>query len=266
MSMLLALKRNGFFIGYAFVRNMASAMEFRTSFIIQVVSSFFFLIGLYGTWCFLIDTFGSINGWTIADSARVFALSLGAIDMTMLFFYSIKDISKYITNGQLGLFLGYPMHPIVLMGTLRARPSSLGSVPAMFVLLYYAESMSLVVTLKYLILLPIAMLIFINYLIIVQSAAFFVGPVDQLANRVIMTMINITDLPYVVLSARARMFAATIIPVFFIAILPAQLLKSFEWHRFLLLLVYAAGSSFLALSVFNAGLKRYDAGNLMGSV
>lgn len=265
MSSWSALRKYSRFILFSFGRNMASAMEYRSSFVIQIVSSIFFCLGFFAGWYFLIGAQQSINGWTIADTARVFAIGWGAIDGSSLFFYGIQDLSVMINSGKLDNFLNYPLHPLVLIAMTKCRPSSLGSIPVCFLFLFVAGDVTLLTLVMYIVYSLLGMIVWMNLLIIAQVGAFWTGGFDRLIKQIMFTMINSIYIPYTVFSPVARLLTKTVLPSFFIATLPAQLLGRFELEGFLLLVAFAIGSTVLSLTLFNAGLKRYESGNLIGN-
>ena len=55
----------------------------------------------------------------------------------------------------------------------------------------------------------------------------------------------------------------TFIPTGFISYVPLQLLRSFSWSMLGGLLLFTLGAAILAVFVFQAGLRRYESGNLV---
>src|SRR5262245_48288652 len=88
--------------------SVLSAMEYRTSFLIQVivmaVNNTAFLI----LWYIFFQKFPVINGWTFQDTVLLEALVAVNFSLVMIFGRGAFELARNITKGELDYFLSFP--------------------------------------------------------------------------------------------------------------------------------------------------------------
>ena len=69
--------------------------------------------------------------------------------------------------------------------------------------------------------------------------------------------------PRVLFTGAVKVLLFTVIPAGFVAYIPVELLRRWDWSLALLLAGVAGGAALAARLVFDAGLRRYESGNLL---
>lgn len=239
--------------------NISASTEHRANFIIQIFGGMALELGFVMLWFMMFKRYPVINGWTFVDTALLLAVGWGAIDLVLTFAYGILDLAAFIENGSLDQYLIYPIHPLLLISLNKFRPFTLGTCVTVTYLLMVADA-SWGQCLRYPLMLLLGAAMYLSFLIIIQSAAFFIGRTKRLSNQLMFLVINLLYIPPTVYDGSFRIVAKTVIPVFFVAILPAQLVKQFCWSGFGLLVAVVAGTSCCAVWFFNRGLRKYESG------
>ena len=88
---------------------------------------------------------------------------------------------------------------------------------------------------------------------------------DAISNSVDSALLKLTTYPPTIFNTIIKGICFSLIPAGFIAFIPSQLLRSFDIVWLLIFLAFTALIVWLAFAFFNAGLKRYNSGNLLSS-
>jgi ABC-2 type transport system permease protein len=101
--------------------------------------------------------------------------------------------------------------------------------------------------------------------IIYDSLSFIIKRGDAISNSVDSALLKLTTYPPTIFNTIIKGICFSLIPAGFIAFIPSQLLRSFDIVWLLIFLAFTALIVWLAFAFFNAGLKRYNSGNLLSS-
>lgn len=107
----------------------------------------------------------------------------------------------------------------------------------------------------------LATLIFLAVLVIVHSAAFWLGNAGLLANQVTMAMITFAIYPNTLFDGTAKVLLLTLRPAAFVGVVPAEFVRAFTWQGLGQLLFAACVFLGLAMVIFHRGLRRYESGS-----
>lgn len=91
--------------------------------------------------------------------------------------------------------------------------------------------------------------------------SFYFGNVEYAANKIMRTMFDLIYFPQSIFTGIIKIISMSIIPAFFIGMLPVQLIKEFNIYSFLLLITFVIIQTIIAFMLFNKGLKYYESGN-----
>ncbi|MEI6627406.1 MAG: ABC-2 family transporter protein [bacterium] len=248
---------------YLVKTNLLSAMEYRHSFIIQVLGMAFNDVALISMWLIFFSRIGSLNGWQFSDTILLFVMGTINFGISMTAGQGAFDIAKNIASGNLDNFLVTPKNPLWFVSFSRIDVSAVGDL--LFGLgLYWFYPLAnfggfMWVVLLGIITAPIAW----AFIVITQSISFWVGNFEDAAEQWFWNFIGFTLYPASVFHGFLKVIFMTIMPAFFIVALPVELIKHFSWGAFLLLIAFDVFICWLATYVFNKGLKRYESGNLI---
>lgn len=101
-------------------------MQYRTSFIIGVLSGMFFQgLGIIMIWAIL-DTFSVIGQWSFGEIAMLYGMRLTAHGVYLVFFSSMFAIDDLVREGGYDRLLVRPVHPILQLMFTEFRITVLG--------------------------------------------------------------------------------------------------------------------------------------------
>jgi ABC-2 type transport system permease protein len=244
--------------------NLAGAMEFRMSFLLtagmMIVNNTVWIL----FWGLYFERFQVVNGWTMQDVVMMWAVSSGGFGLSAVLFGNAYRLASLIAAGQLDIFLSQPKP--VLLHILISRMSVMAVGDVLFAVVLYGllGDSSLAGLLKFSLALLITMLIFMFFVIILQSLAFFIGNAEGLSQQLFNGLLAFSTYPTGIFSGWGKLILFTVIPAGFISYLPIGLLRVVEP----IFLAKALGAALLLViggtAFFYLGLKRYSSGNSMG--
>ena len=93
--------------------NLQSAMEYRTSFLVQMFgmianNTMYFLV-----WVIFFDRFKDVRGWGLGDMYVTFGVAASAFGLVSILFGNAFSLGEIITRGRLDYYLSLP-RPVLL--------------------------------------------------------------------------------------------------------------------------------------------------------
>jgi ABC-2 type transport system permease protein len=244
--------------------NLAGAMEFRISFLLtagmMVINNTVWIL----FWGLYFQRFHVVNGWSLQDVMMMWAVSAGGFGLSAVLFGNTYRLASLIAAGQLDIFLSQPKPVLLHILISRMSVSAIGDVVFALILYGLFGDRTPGGLFRFALALLIAMLIFMFFVIIAQSLAFFIGNAEGIGQQLFNGILAFSTYPTGIFSGWGKLVLFTIIPAGFISYLPIGLLRSLEpvfvWQvAGVALLLMVGGTAF-----FYYGLKRYSSGNAMG--
>jgi len=249
---------------WAYARlNASMMMEYRASFVSQVIGMFV-NDGLWLVfWALYFARFPVVRGWQQHDVFMLWAVVTLAYGLAMGLFGNALRLAYLIMQGQLDYYLVMPKDVLVhaLLG--RMYFTAWGDVlfgflvfgifghptPARLAVFFTASVLS--------------GLIMLSFAVLAHSLAFFLGSSQALSNQVMNALIHFSTYPTSLFQGVTKIILYTVIPAAFVSGLPVSLLRQFSWKMLGILAGAALVTAVLAYWVFRAGLSRYTSGNLV---
>jgi ABC-2 type transport system permease protein len=241
--------------------NLASAMEYRVAFLSQSIGMIlndgvYFLV-----WIIFFDRFKDIRGWQLTDMFMVFGVSAGAFGLAGMLFGNAFNLGDIIVNGRLDYYLSLPRSTLLHVLASRAVPSGFGDFLYGFISYFASGQFSLDGFGRFIFALILATVVFVSFLVIVQSLAFWLGTGGALTGVAINAMITFALYPITLFNKTAKLILLIIIPAAFMGAVPAGFVRNFSWSSLELMILAAVGFLALALFLFHLGLRRYESGS-----
>jgi ABC-2 type transport system permease protein len=243
--------------------NIAGAMEFRMSFLLQAGmmllnnTVWIFFWGVYFT------RFPLVNGWQMNDVMMMWAVTCGGFGLMMALFGNTYSLANIIATGQLDTYLAQPKPVLLHVLISRMSFSAVGDFLFSVILYGIFGEHTLLGFAKYAVALLLAMLIMMFFGIITQSLAFFIGNAEGLGHQFFITFITIATYPTDIFRGLGRMLLFTLIPAGFVSYLPIGFLREIQGTFLLSTLGATALLVILGVWFFHQGLKRYGSGNML---
>jgi len=247
-----------------FRMNLASAMEYRTSFFVQAFgmalsnSSFIFF-----WWIAFSQVGGLIAGYSFRDILFIWAVSSSGYGLAHIFFANASSLTSLIVTGELDSFLMQPCNTLINIICSRTELSAYGDFAYGLILMcavYWGEGAA---WLWYAAGVLSCCVLMTAIQLAANSLTFYWGDASGAARIISELMINMSLYPDKVYGPIVRALMYSIIPVGFAVHVPKQLLNGGSVYLALGALAGAALFCALAAYLFYRGLKRYESGNLI---
>jgi len=241
--------------------NLAAAMEYRAAFIFQSIGMILNDAVYFVVWIIFFDRFPSIRGWQLTDMFIVFGISASAFGMAGLLFGNAFNLGDIIVKGRLDYYLSLPRPTLLHVLGSRLAPSSFGDFIYGFISYFGSGQFSMVGLGRFIIGVALATIVFVSFLVLVQSLAFWMGTGGVFTSMAINAIITFAIYPITLFNQTAQVILFLVIPAAFMGAVPARFVKDFSWSTLGLMLLGAAGFLSLAILVFHSGLRRYESGS-----
>jgi ABC-2 type transport system permease protein len=241
--------------------NLESVMEYRVSFLMQVIgmvlnNGIYFLI-----WVIFFDRFQSVQGWGLTDMFVTFGVTCGAFGLVSLFFGNAFNLGDIITKGRLDYYLSLPRPVLLHAIASRSVASGFGDLSYGFLSFAFSGAFTWVGLLRFILAILLAAVVFAAFILIIQSLAFWIGTTSYVSGIALNAMLTFAIYPISLFDTGARLILFTLIPAALMGAVPAGFVRSFGWDTLLQLLVGAGVLLAIAVGVFTVGLRRYESGS-----
>ncbi|HLZ57412.1 MAG TPA: ABC-2 family transporter protein [Ktedonosporobacter sp.] len=252
------------FIGAYASANIQAALEYRVSFVVQVLT----MVANDSLWLFFWWTyfrqFPLTNGWQNTDVVILWAVAAGGFGLSVGIFGNARQLTSLIMNGGLDAYLGMPRYALLHVCIAASDPTAWGDLlfaTGAYLLLIHPDLWHFGL---YALLIVMISLIFTAFIIILCSLAFFLGNVEGLAQQMLGALVSFSTYPMSIFSGVVRLLLFTVLPAGFISFVPLQLLRQFSWPLLGVMIGATTLIVLLAVGLFELGVKRYESGSLLG--
>jgi ABC-2 type transport system permease protein len=241
--------------------NLQSAMEYRAAFLTQTIGMMLNDFMYFAIWIIFFQQFKDVRGWGISDMYVTYGVLASAFGFTCLFFGNAVNLAEIINKGRLDYYLSLPRP--VLLHTVSSRMISSGMGDFSYGFLSYALSGTFTWDglLRFTLAVLLAGIIFTAFFILLQSFAFWFGMIANFVGLAFNAIITFGIYPTTLFDNYAKLILFTVIPAALIGAVPAEFVSAATWQSLVQLLAGAIIFLFLAVTLFNIGLKRYESGS-----
>ncbi len=262
--MLTAVKNNFRYFLNAVKVNIKSAMAYKASFIVQAVFMFinnlFFLV----FWKVVFSNAGESAGITFNNVLYLWSFSSLSFGLAYFFFGGIEKINEYIITGTMDSFLLQPKNVLLNVMTSKCTFSACGDMVYGLVIGAIAAGGNIPKILLLVSLSTFGSIFFISSEVIIRSLSVWIGDTKMIANRFVeMLLITFSTYPENIFRIGIKVILYTVVPVAYLAYLPARLMEDFNLSILLLIFVVGIIYGCTAIVVFNKAMKGYESGNSM---
>jgi ABC-2 type transport system permease protein len=242
--------------------NLASAMEYRASFISQIVGM---LInnGIYFVfWVIFFEQFGTVRGYNTDEIFLLFAIVTLGYGLAFMFAGNTAHRMAYlIAQGRLDYYLVFPRNLLLHVIFSRMIVSTIGDVTFSFIAYLFTGRFHPLEIVLFLVSSLLVAFIFIAYAIITGSLAFYMGNAQYTSQQINNAMLTFSLYPNTLFSGLSRFMLYTLIPAAFVGAVPVEIIKGHDGLLLLALLGVAVVMWAIATAVFYVGLRRYESGS-----
>ena len=241
--------------------NLQSVMEYRISFITQVVGMMLNNFIYFAIWIIFFDRFRDVRGWGVNDMYVTFGVLASSFGLVALLFGNAFVLSDIINNGRLDYYLSLPRPVLLHAVSSRMISSGMGDFTYGFISYALSGQFTWDGLLRFILAILLAATIFAAFLILVHSLAFWAGVISSFSNLMFNALLTFGIYPITLFDNYAKLILFTVIPAALVGAIPAEFIAQFTWQTLAELLFAAMVFLGLAVTVFRLGLKRYESGS-----
>lgn len=244
--------------------NLASALEYRASFLAQVFgmalsnSSFIFF------WWIAFGQLGEyIAGYSFQDVMFIWASASAAFGLSNILFANAGQLSRLIVTGELDTFILQPCNLLVNVLCAKTTLFAYGDLLYGIVLMALTQGADLAAWGWFFVAMTLGGLLMCAVTLTAHVLTFYLGDASMIGSMVSEFLVNFSIYPETIYGPVMRAVMYTIIPAGFIVHVPLRMARGASpWLGLGLLLASAAYFAFAAW-FFYRGVKRYESGNVI---
>ena len=241
--------------------NLQAAMEFRSSFLTQVVFMIINNFAYFMFWFLYFEKFKNVQGWTINDMMLLFGIAATAWGLAAYFFGHFTTLGEVIANGRLDYYLSLPKPVLLHVLASKSLGSGMGDVIYGIGSFMLSGYLSWDGFLRYVFGVLAGVCIFISFLTIIQSLSFWLGNTVALSQIALSALLTFSLYPSALFNSATKFVLLTIIPAALVGTVPAEFVRSFTWTSLLQIFAGALVFLVLAVTIFHSGLRKYESGS-----
>ncbi len=241
--------------------NLQAAMEFRAAFLTQV-AGMVLNNGLYFLfWVLFFDRFERVAGYGLREMALLFGVAACSFGLGVYLFGNVLTLAEIISEGRLDYYLALPRPALLHAIASRSMPSGLGDACYGLLSFLVIGPHSLDGLARFALGVGCGTAVFVGFMVLVSSLAFWMGGATQLSGQALMAMITFATYPVTLFDGTARLLLFTVMPAALMGAVPAAFVRGFTWADLGLMAAGAVGFLALAILAFQRGLRRYESGS-----
>jgi ABC-2 type transport system permease protein len=255
------VKRELLFLLALWKANLLAAMEYRIAFISQVIGMMLNNAVYFAFWIIFFDRFQEVRGWGLDEMLLLFGVIATSFGLGVYLFGNVLTLADVIVSGRLDYYLSLPRPVLLHVLASRSRASGLGDFTYGLISFALAGQYTPDAIARFALGALLSMIVFLSFLILVQSLAFWLGNTPLLTMQVTNALLTFSLYPITLFDGTAKFLLFTILPAAFIGAVPAEFVRAFTWTTLAQLLTAALVLLILAVLVFQRGLRRYESGS-----
>ncbi len=244
--------------------NLKASFALRGAFWLQVTYMIFNNLIFFSVWLFFFNRFEEVGGWRLQDMAALYGVTAFAYGLCVLFGGGVRELSTTITNGDLDPYMTQPKSLLLQAVASKTYASGWGDVISGAILMGISGYVTWQTAPLALLASVLGATALLSSAVLVQSLAFWLGPMDTLGRQIWEFTVFFSVYPASIFVGPLRVLMFTLIPAGFVGYLPADMLRDFSWIGVAAAVAGSLGYAVLAVTVFHRGLRRYESGNRFG--
>jgi ABC-2 type transport system permease protein len=241
--------------------SLLSAIEYRVAFLTQVLGMMLNNAMYFLFWMIFFDRFKEVGGWGLRDMLLLFGVVAVSFGLGVYLFGNAVQLSAVIVQGRLDYYLALPKPVLLHALASRSTTSGLGDFTYGLISFAIAGQFSLDTILRFMVAVILATTIFISFMVLINSLAFWIGNASNMISQIFNAIITFSLYPITLFDGTAKLLLFTVIPAALIGALPAEFVRTFSWGGLIQLLVGAVAFFTLSIAIFYRGLRRYESGS-----
>lgn len=252
-------------LGHYLRFNLAAGMEYRASFVTQVLGMILNNASFIVFWMILLGQLGNIRGYGFKEVMFLWALSATGFGLSGVFLGNAGGISRAIMLGELDIYLLQPKPVLPSLLASRMSISAWGDIIYGLVLFIATQPLAPVPIALFLLFSLLFCAVLTSVRVMYHSLTFFLGNAEDFAGTASELVLAFALYPGSIFEGPSVLVLHSLVPAALAAWIPLELFQTFSWPRLGILIGADALVVAAALLLFRLGLRRYESGNRMGA-
>lgn len=241
--------------------NVASAMEYRASFLMQAVGMFI-NNGIYFVfWVLFFDQFGELRGYGMDQIFLLFSIITLGFGMALTFAGNANRIAEFVAQGRLDYYLTLPRPVLPHLLFSWMNPFTFGDLSFGVISYLFTGRFDPISILLTFVSAVLAAVIFVSVFGIFGSLAFYIGNAKEITFFLGNAMISFSLYPIGLFQGAVRLILYTLIPAAFVGAVPVEIVETGNLKLLVYLAIAATIGATLMTVIFQTGLRRYESGS-----
>jgi ABC-2 type transport system permease protein len=245
--------------------NLKCAMEYRMNFIVQVLGMVINDLAFVVLWWLFFERFDTVRGWGFKESLLLFSYGATAFGLCFYFAGGAFQLARIISEGSLDSFLTLPRSVIWQVCVSKSDIAALGDIVFGLGAFVMTQDVSLEGLAMYLVCSTVTAAMFLSFIILTQSIAFYVGEFKAAAEDLFHMLLGFSIYPATGYDGALRVVVYTVLPAGFMLLLPIDMIQKGHWRYLGVMILALVVLAVTAGVVFARGLRRYESGNLISA-
>lgn len=243
--------------------NLAAAMEYRGSFLLQVFGMAINNASFVVFWRIVYSQVETIGGYGFREVMFIWALASSSFGFAHILFGNLGRLTEMILQGELDAYLLQPKDVYLNALSSKTIVSAWGDFFYGIILFLLAQGFEPGRFLLFGVFVVFSGLLMGSVFFTAETLTFFLGNASALGRLVQEFLISFTLYPEGIFKGAIHWLIYSLIPAGFIVFLPLRIFTAFSWRWLGWLMVIDLGYIVFGYILFRRGLKRYESGNLI---
>ncbi|HBY19692.1 MAG: hypothetical protein A2Y24_08380 [Clostridiales bacterium GWE2_32_10] len=244
------------------VLNISASMEYKVSFILQIVLMILNNASFLIVWGALFTVNKSIGGYEFKDVMLLWAISSSSFGFCYVLFGNGRKVMSLIINGELDVYLLQPKNLLFNVLVSETSISAIGDILYGYIILIILGA-DIKLWAMFSLFVVVSGIIMAMFGVIIHSLTFYLNNIKEFINNMEMLAVSFSIYPEGIFGGFVKLLLYTVIPTGFMVYIPVSVMRQFDMGLFLEVIAFAVFETIAAIVIFNSGLKRYGSGNMM---
>lgn len=250
------------FLAALWKTNLLAALEYRASFISQVLGMLLNNAAFLAFWLLFFQRFPEVNGWGMRDMLGLYGMTATGFGLGVVLFGNALSLADIIGQNGLDPYLSLPRPVLLHVLASGSRISGWGDILTGLLCMALLGPGDAAAWLRYGVASLASMAVFISFLVLVASLTFWIGSASALSGQAINAILAFATYPMSIFDGAAKLILLTVIPAAFVGAVPAAFVRQYTGSGLLQLAAAALIALLLATATFHRGLRHYESGGL----
>lgn len=242
--------------------NLSSAMEYRASFISQILGMMVNNGIMLIFWLIFFDQFGNLGGYGFQEVLLIYGIVAFSYGISHMLAGNVGyHLAYLIAQGRLDYYLVFPRNLLIHIIFSRMQISAIGDLvfglcAAVFIIGLNPLGLAQMLTLSLL-----AAAVITAYGVFAGSMAFFMGNAQNASQQMMGGLLTFSLYPSSIFSGGGKLLMYTLIPAAFVGGIPVEILRGGDGRLWLWMITAVIIIWLIATTVFYLGVRRYESGS-----